>query len=568
MTILGVSDSHNAAAALLGGNGELRALQEERPTRIKNYFDIPTHSIAWLLEQAGLHPRDVEEVALANLVPFPPSDRAATIRSFREGGTVKNRLKEALRRTTVGKMVFARRSKLRLEKYMAMGFRADQLRTYEHHSCHAATAYFGYGEMEAPVLVITCDGAGDGLCATVSIGQAGVMTRRFAVDWEESFGIVYAVITYMTGMVPNEHEYKLMGMAPYASISGSKRVADKLQGLFTWDASGLPMWRRKPGVPSMINIRPVLEKLFFEERFDAIMGGAQLFVEIMLTTLVRRAVAATGIRRVACSGGVFMNVKANKAIMELDEVEDLYVFPSCGDETNAIGAAFLAKAARHGVASVPPVTSMYLGPEWSDADISAALAPALADGDLTMVRADCINDLVVACLMQGEVVARFAGREEFGARSLGNRAILADPRNPGVIQVINDMIKSRDFWMPFAASVQEERELEYLVKPKNIPAPYMIMSFDTTAVGARDLKAGVHPYDRTCRPQVVSKQANPAYWDLLDRFGRASGVGGLVNTSLNLHGLPLVHHPRDALEVMRKSGLRRLAIGSYLVTKT
>jgi carbamoyltransferase len=446
------------------------------------------------------------------------------------------------------------------------------LRTYEHHACHAASAYYGYGRLDEPVLVLTCDGTGDGLCATVNVGQDGTITRRFSVRRDDSFGTLFALITYMTGMVPNEHEYKIMGMAPYASPSASARMGEKLLGLFDWDSGGAPVWTRRTGLPPTFNLQPVLEKLFFEERFDGIMGGAQVFVETMLVEFVRRAIAATGIRKVACGGGVFMNVKANKAIMELGELDDLYVFPSCGDETNAIGAAYLARTARYGGHSAPKFESVYLGPEWSEAEIEAALAPALADaladGAVLLARPHSINSAVVELLVSGEVVARFSGREEFGARSLGNRAILADPRSRAVIQIINDMVKSRDFWMPFASSVLHESADDYLVNPKRIPAPYMILSFDTTDAGARDLIAGTHPYDRTCRPQVVTRESNPDYWDLLERFRKATGIGGVLNTSLNLHGSPMVHRPEDALEVMLKSGLNRLAIGPFLVTKT
>jgi carbamoyltransferase len=292
-----------------------------------------------------------------------------------------------------------------------------------------------------------------------------------------------------------------------------------------------------------------------------------MFVESMLCELVRRAVRTTGIRRVRCSGGVFMNVKANKLIMEMDEVEDLFVYPSCGDETNAIGAAYLAQAARHGAATVPPLAGFYLGPEWSDAELEAALAPLIAAGRATVERPENINDAVVQCLVDGEVVGRFSGREEFGARSLGNRAIIADPRNSAVIQVINEMVKSRDFWMPFASSIMAEAVDEYLINPKHVAAPHMILSFDTTPKGARELRAGVHPYDKTCRPQVVTRDANPEYWDLIARFQAATGVGGVLNTSLNLHGLPLVHRPEDAIEVMERSELVRLAMGPFLVTK-
>jgi carbamoyltransferase len=567
MAILGISDSHNAAAALLTAEGGLRALQEERPRRIKNFFDTPREAIAWLLAEQGIAAADVEELALCNLNPFRPVDRDGTIRQFRAAGSLTARTRQFVRDVGFRRYVFARRRRRRLATYRALGFRPERIRSYEHHECHAATAFYGWGRHDAPVLIVTCDGAGDELCATVSVGQDGRIERRFSVDWSHSFGVLYAVVTYMTGMVPNEHEYKLMGMAPYASPSASERVKNKLLALFEWDGGGRPVWRRAAGVPHMALVQRRLERVFFEERFDAVMGGVQLFTEAMLAEFVRRAIATTGIRRVACAGGVFMNVKANKVLMEMAEVEELFVFPSCGDETTAIGAAWLAYAARHGGAQVPPLGSFYLGPEWSEAGLREALGPLAASGRITLEKPANINDAVVDCLARGKVVGRFAGREEFGARSLGNRAIIADPRNAEVIQVINAMVKSRDFWMPFASSVLAEAADDYLVNPKRVPAPHMILSFDTTPRGAEELRAGIHPYDRTCRPQVVTRAANPDYWDLIDRFRQKTGVGGVLNTSLNLHGLPLVHRPEDAIEVMEKSGLRILAMGPFLVTK-
>ena len=568
MTILGISDSHNAAAALIAPDGTLSALQEERPRRIKNFHDIPTQAIDWLLDGAGIRPADVDVVALAGHLPIPALDRAGWIRFFRASGGWQGRTRALLRHTPLVSVVRERKRRRRREAYIALGFRPDAIKTYDHHACHAATAYYGQAERHAPVLVITVDGSGDSLCSTVSVGRDNTLERRFATDWSHSFGTLYGVVTYMQGMVPNEHEYKIMGMAPYASPSGSRRVADKLHKLFVWAGDGSPTWRRAPGVPHTLNIQPALEAIFFEERFDAIMGGVQLFTEEMLCELVRRAVAATGIRRVALAGGVFMNVKANKRIMELDEVEHLFVFPSCGDETNAIGAAWLAQAEREGGAAIAPIGSFYLGPEWTEEDILADLTPHLESGALVLERPHEINGTVAELLAAGKVVGRFAGREEFGARSLGNRAIIADPRNPEVIRIINEMVKSRDFWMPFASSMMAEQAGRYLVNPKGVAAPYMILSFDTTQAGSDDLKAGIHPYDRTCRPQAVSEQANPAYWDLIRRFHALTGVGGILNTSLNLHGLPLVHRPKDAAHVLLHSGLDLLAIGPFLVRKS
>jgi carbamoyltransferase len=368
-------------------------------------------------------------------------------------------------------------------------------------------------------------------------------------------------------MVPLEHEYKIMGMAPYAKGGPAARIADRLSGLFEWAGEGAPVWRRRGGVPHMYYIQPRLNEIFYRERFDSIMAGTQLFTERMLCELVRRAVRSTGIRRVAVSGGVFMNVKANKEILALDEVDELFVFPSCGDETNAIGACYLEYARLRGVDSVPSIGAFFLGPSWSGAAVDAALTRAAALG-MTVTRVEGIEREVARLLAQGEVIARFWGREEFGARSLGNRAILANPVRRGVIQEINEAVKNRDFWMPFAASVLDEAAPLYFVNPKRAESPYMILSFDTTQKGRDDLANGIHPYDKTCRPQIVSREANPEYWKLIDEFRQLTGIGGIVNTSLNLHGDPLVHSPLDAITVLERSGLRYLALNEFLVQKT
>jgi carbamoyltransferase len=215
---------------------------------------------------------------------------------------------------------------------------------------------------------------------------------------------------------------------------------------------------------------------------------------------------------------------------------------------------------------VPPLGAFYLGPEWSGAPIEEALARARTLG-MTVTHVPDIERRTAELLAQGEIVARFAGREEFGARSLGNRAVLANPVRPGVVQEINEAVKNRDFWMPFASSVLDTCAAEYFVNPKGARSPYMILSFDTTARGANDLVNGIHPYDKTCRPQVVSRDFNPEYWRLIDEFRALTGIGGVVNTSLNLHGEPLVHTPLDAVRVLELSGLRHLALNQYLVQK-
>jgi carbamoyltransferase len=542
------------------------ALQEERPTREKNHSGFPYKSIEFVLNHAGLQPSDVDVVALAGVHQPPDRNRQGILAEFERTGTLASRLKGSLRGTPVFSLYGEKRRRERLSKVLGSGFRADAIKFVDHHTCHAASAFFGGRKFGDQVVVVTCDGAGDGLCATVSVGGEGKLRRRFQVPWSESFGILYAHVTFLQGMVPLEHEYKIMGMAPYAKGGPAMRIADRLRGLFEWAGDGSPVWRRRDGVPHMYYIQPMLKEIFHRERFDSIMAGTQLFTEGMLCELVRRAVRATGVHRVAMSGGVFMNVKANKEILELDEVDELFVFPSCGDETNAIGACCLEYARLCNADSVPSIGTFFLGPSWSGATVEAAIARAEAIG-MTVTRVVGIEHEIAKLLARGEVVARFSGREEFGARSLGNRAILANPVRRGVIQEINEAVKNRDFWMPFAASVLEEAAPQYFVNPKLAASPYMILSFDTTQEGRDKLANGIHPYDKTCRPQIVSREANPDYWKLIDEFRQLTGIGGVVNTSLNLHGDPLVHTPLDAITVLERSALRHLALNEFLIQK-
>jgi len=164
-------------------------------------------------------------------------------------------------------------------------------------------------------------------------------------------------------------------------------------------------------------------------------------------------------------------------------------------------------------------------------------------------------------------VARVKGRMEWGARALGNRSILANPSNIDLVMILNEQMKDRDFWMPFAPSILSERADDYLINPKKVEAPYMILSFDTTLLARSHLKAALHPYDFTCRPQIVSKDWNPVYYDLLKHFEALTGIGGVLNTSFNLHGYPIVLGPKEALYAFEHSGLEYLALENYLVTK-
>ena len=172
-------------------------------------------------------------------------------------------------------------------------------------------------------------------------------------------------------------------------------------------------------------------------------------------------------------------------------------------------------------------------------------------------------------LADGHVVARFStDNMEFGARALGNRSILADPRNPNAIHHINRLVKMRDFWMPFAPSILEEREKDYIINSKDIDARYMAIGFDTTELAREHLAAGLHPFDKTARPQIVRQQDNPDYHSLIKAFDDRTGVGALLNTSFNIHGEPIVGSPEDAIKTFEQSGMKYMMLGKFLLTKT
>ena len=569
MRILGISDAHNASACLVEDGVVRAALQEERVTRVKNEHRFPKAAIQWVLEAAQTAPAELDAVAVSSYHSHSPYTREDLLQWFENLDTVRTRARRAARRTPAMRLKRQRRRQERLDNLRSAGLALERTTFVDHHTCHAAAAYHGSPWKSEPVLVLTADGEGDGQSASVRVGHDGRLEAPLAtVPTEDSLGAVYTLVTQMLGMVPLEHEYKVMGLAPYAPQKGADTSYRQFQGMLEFCGPQGLSWRRGKGWPDLFFCRPKLSKRLRFHRFDWVAAGLQRYTEEHMVEWVRRAISVTGIGKVALSGGIFMNVKVNKEISELPEVDDLFVFPSCGDETNAMGAAFHLQAAANeaaqGSARVPTLASVYWGPE-PHVDDDAALG-RLRDAGYRVTRPDDIEDAVAELLAGGEVVARAKGPMEFGARALGNRSILADPTQPHVVRRINRMIKSRDFWMPFAPAMLAEESDRYVVNPKGLDAPYMILAFDATErVG--DLQAAVHPDDSTARPQMVHREHNPAFHHLISCFQRRTGRAVVLNTSFNLHGWPIVADADDAIAVLEQSGLQHLALDGYLISK-
>jgi carbamoyltransferase len=416
--------------------------------------------------------------------------------------------------------------------------------------------------------VLTNDNSGDGLCATASIGRGLELTRHeVSPSAPGSLGAFYSFVTLLLGMKFGEHEHKVMGLAPYAPHTHARRAEAALRQIFDLD-EGRPARFRwlEPGERYQLLLRATLGL-----RFDWIAGGTQRLFEDVLLRWVRLMHRRYRGSRLALGGGVFMNVKANRLIAEEDWLEDLFAFPSCGDESNAIGAAYLGylrECARRGIAPSPAAFGpAYLGPSVTDADAEAVIRERRLEGKYAVAYHDRIEQCIAELLVSDGVVARCAGRMEFGARALGNRSILANPSDHRVVPLINSMIKNRDFWMPFAPTVLKERADEYLVNPKGLASPYMMLAMSTQPKSRDALVAAIHPQDGTARPQILEEAWNPEYYAVIREFERRTGVGAVLNTSFNLHGEPIVCSAADAVDTFERSGLPHLAVGHWLISK-
>jgi carbamoyltransferase len=570
--VLGIHDGHNAAAALLQDGRIVAAVQEERITRSKNQSGIPHRSIAEVCAMANIDPSTIDSVALNGLyMTYDHMEREPLLHHYEHSGGTLAHIKQPLKGTIIDNLYRQKKAHQRARQLAEIGFGNGRLSPVEHHTAHASAAYYGSG-WQGRVLVLTCDGSGDRLSATVSIGEQGHLTRIASIADNDSIGRLYAMVTFHMGMMPLEHEYKVMGLAPYVGDAAKAKGQARLFGdLFEFDPKNPLVWRRRQGVPPMYSAYNFIHRLLYRQRFDLVAAGLQQFTEDMLTNWVRNCVRETGIRRVACSGGVFMNVKANKEILDLPEVDELFIFPSCGDETNTMGAAYWKHAhdllRANKPVNIAPIGPIYWGRAFTDADAEEAIATFAGQHRFRAEYVDDIERVTAETVARGEVVARAKGPMEFGARALGNRSILARPDCMRVVRVINDMIKNRDFWMPFAPAVLAERAECYYVKSKPMPAPYMIIAFDSRPEARDKYPAGQHPYDCSARPQEVTETWNPDLYRLLKHYEALTGEGIILNTSFNLHGYPIVYQPDDALEVFDRSGLQYLALGNWWVSK-
>lgn len=583
---LGLHYGHDATAVLLKNGKVVEAMSEERLSRQKKHSGYPLLSVEYIKNKYNIRSEDFTEVSIVGAFL---NEGAGIFRTREDNENDRN----SSSRTQYYKRSLAfffpflkrvydirdyflhiRQSNKNVEQkvrdFLAKEFPSAGLSFIHHHDAHAWATVPFIEDHQKKTLIFTVDGAGDNASGSVSLYEAGRMEHLVKFPVQKSLGLFYCAIVDLLGMKRNEHEFKVMGLAPYAKVSSGEKVYEKFKKLVWFDKNLMTIETSFDVTQATAYL--IAKEYNIDHRFDSLAYGVQKLTEEVLKDMVVSYIQKYDIHDIAIGGGVFMNVKANQKILELDEVHSMISMPSSGDESLAIGAAYAYYIGKHGCRSLVPISDIYWGSEYSESEIANIVQKMDLSSKYKVEFFDrkkgyYIEKKVAALLSENSVVGRFSGRAEWGARALGNRSILANPSSRENVKLINEMIKNRDFWMPFATSLLKEDVEKYLIVTKEVNAPYMSITYNTTERAQKDVIAALHPYDFTSRPQIVSREMNKEYYELIAEFKKITGISGVLNTSFNLHGEPNVERPEDAIRTFEMSGLPHLALGDYLISK-
>jgi carbamoyltransferase len=591
MNILGVSCYYHDAAAALLQNGQLvAAAEEERFSRIKHDFGFPVHAIKFCLETGKIRSEELDYVVFFEK-PFRKLDRilASVLQTYPQSWKV---FRESMISWIIDKMWVA--STLQSE----LGIDRNKILFSEHHLSHAASAFLCSPYEESAIL--TVDGVGDWVTATCGVGKGNEIRRTKHIEFPHSLGLLYSAFTAFLGFEVNEGEYKVMGMAPY----GKPRYADKVwkvvrqdsdgsfsldMDYFTFHYSTNRMYSRKlvelfgdprpremafftqaTGFPKYFGEPPAnySELCRVNEHYADIAASIQHVTEELLLGMARNLQKETGQKKLCIAGGVGLNSVANSRILRETEFDEIYIQPAAGDSGAAVGAALWAYNSLLGKPRTFCMTHAYWGKSYSDAEISSFLTENNIE-HRHIENDDELLDQTVERLTHAKVVGWYQGRFEWGPRALGNRSILADPRNPEMKDIVNSKIKFREPYRPFAPSVLAEKAEDYFDLPnaaQQYPARYMLYVTPVKPGQRKILPATTHE-DGTARLQTVFRDENPRYYGLIERFGNTTGVPVVLNTSFNLRGEPIVTTPANAFSTFSKSEMDSLVLGNFIVDK-
>jgi len=561
MYVLGLSAiNHDSSAALVGDDGVIAAIEEGKMSRTRSASGIPSAAIRFCLDRAGISWSEVQNIAVA--ASFPSRERPS--HPFSESpliGAHDQSLEHALHD---------------LESLLSSGRigrssgAENRIQEFDHHLCHAASAF--YPSPFDRALILTLDEMGDGKSGAVAIGEGTSICPLRTFKFPNSLGWLFSQVTRLIGFRPHEDEHKTQ----WLSLTGKAELADLFMDVIR-AGSGATLrlnrqfyHRSSEGITSLspefyrrIGISGPDDRLPESVRVSLAASLQQACANVT-TQLLRQLREKHKISALCVAGGVFLNPLLVESVEHESGFEKVFVQLAAGNEGTALGAAWLVQHQEHGQPRRTDAAFPYWGPSFSSEEIKQVLDNCKATYRW-MASEPHKMDETVRLLLTGRIVAWYQGATEFGPRALGNRSLLASPWAPYVKENLNDFVKHRESYRPFALSVPEEDCGRYF---ECSDAGRVMATMGHVRESVHDLFTGlILPGDRV-RVHIVTRQANPLYWKLLKKFGEHGPAPVLVNTSFNLFGEPLVVAPRDAIRSFYCSGTDALMMGDFLLTKS
>jgi len=541
MKILGISGGfrqgyQDVSAALVIDGKVIAAAEEERFNRIKfSPGKLPILAVKNILEFAQLEMKDIDVLAF-------------------HGSTWGDDIYEKIREFYQGNFGYC-----------------PFIERHHHHDCHAASSYFASGFDVS--LIITADNSGDGISLQIAIGKNGSFEVVDRFSRPNSFGLFYQMITQICGFTKDSDEYKVMGLSSW----GDRKKYEFSDVLF-FENGTIQLNQKfikvpKPGEPSLHKDELAYTSLFEEkikvkrrtnqsiitDEYKNLAASAQQRLEDVFCEMALFYLKKFKLNKICLAGGVALNCVLNQRLLNLTEVDDLFVQPSSSDAGISLGAAWISTQNR-GVAPIK-TQNTYLGLEYS----SLSIENLLVNCGISYTKTENPAKEAALLIAEGKVIGWFQGRSEFGPRALGNRSILASPSIKGMQLFVNQKIKFRESFRPFAPSILEQ-DLAIYFEGKSTVSPYMTVTYNATDFAKESIPEVIH-VDNTSRIQTVNKNDNALYFELLSELKRLTGHGVVMNTSFNLSHEPIVETPRDAIASFFASGLDVLFLGEFKIEK-
>ena len=555
---------HNSAAALLKDGHVIAAVEEERFSRKKFDDGYPKMAIDWCLNECAISPKQIDSVAfydkpilkferlLDNYIAVAPRGMYSFLDTIpkwlHKRLWIKNEIKNHLKGFN-GNIIFP-----------------------EHHMSHAAYAFYTSQFDESAILTI--DGVGEWSTTSFGIAKNNKIQLTNDIRWPHSLGLFYSAFTYFLGFKVNEGEYKLMGLSSYGKPKYYDLIKENLIDVkndgsihlnmkyfaFTYDKV-----MTNENFAQLFGIPPRKEGEKTEQIHYDIGASAQKILEDVMLKMVNHIYLKTKMKNLCMSGGVALNGVANYQILKNGPFDNVHIPPSPGDGGSAVGCAQYLYFVHNNKKRIIENNhskliqeNVYVGPSYSDEDIIKFL-------DSNNIKYEkfekqSLLKKTAQLISTGNIVGWYQGKMEWGPRALGNRSILADPRNASMKDILNEKIKHRESFRPFAPSVLEEYASDFF--DIDIPSPYMLM---VTKVKKPEIIPAVTHVDGTSRLQTVSNDANPLYYDLINEFYKITGVPVIINTSMNVMGEPIVNTPEQAFQMIVKTDMDCLVMGNNLI---